>query len=87
MFAVGLAVELRLLADGGRPASALAPDLDGVGGAEVEGVLPVSAAEDIDRLVELPDLLRTDRVLEEGILDLRILDEIHQHDAGRNRRF
>jgi len=61
VFAAGLAVELRLFADGGRSPAAFAPDLEGVGGAEVEGVLAVSGGEGVDRLVELPDLLRPER--------------------------
>ena len=83
VFAAGFSVELRLFADGGRSAAALAPDLEGVGSAEVEGVLAVFPGEGVDRLVELPDLLRPEGVLEEGVLDPRILDEVHQHDAGR----
>jgi hypothetical protein len=67
VLAAGLAVELRLLADGGCSAASFAPDLEGLGGAEAEGVLPVFAAEGVDGLVELPDLLRPEGVLEEGI--------------------
>ena len=83
VFAAGLAVELRLFADGGRSAAAFAPDLEEVGGAEVEGVLPVFPGEGVDRLVELPDLLRLQGIFEEGVLDPRILDEVHQDNAGR----
>ena len=61
VFAAGLAVEPGLFADGGRSAAAFAPDLEGVGGAEVEGVFAVFAGEGIDRLVELPDLLLPDQ--------------------------
>ena len=81
--AAGFAVEPGLFADDGRSPAAFAPDLEGVGGAEVEGVLPVFPGEGVDRLVELPDLLRPEGVLEEGLLDPRILDEVHQDDAGR----
>ena len=45
-------------------------------------MLPVFAGEGVDRLVKLPDLLRPERVLEEGVLDPRILDKVHQDDAG-----
>jgi hypothetical protein len=54
----GFAVELCLFADGRRSAAAFALDLDGVGGAEVEGVLSVFSGEGVDCLMELPDLLR-----------------------------
>src|SRR4030042_4799350 len=75
--------EERLLADGGGAPATLSPDFEGMGAAEMEGVLAVCAGEGIDGLVELPDLLRLQVVIEEGVLDPRVLDEVQKDDPGR----
>jgi hypothetical protein len=81
--AAGLAIELRLFADGGCPPAATAEDLEGVGAAQVESVLAVFPREGVDGLVKLPDLLRLQGILEEGVLDPGILDEVQKDHAGR----
>jgi len=73
-----LAAEARLLPHRGFSPAALAPDLEGMGGAQVEGVLAVLAAQGIGGLVEAPDLLRPQRVLEEGVLDEPIRRQIEK---------
>src|SRR4030042_1813058 len=83
MPASGLAVEERLLADGGGAPAALSQDFEGMGTAEMEGVLAVFSGEGIDGLIELPDLLRLQVVLEEGVLDPCVLDEVQKDDPGR----
>src|SRR4030042_1612528 len=83
MPASGLAVEERLLADGGGAPAALSQDFEGRGTAEMEGVLAVFSGEGIDGLIELPDLLRLQVVLEEGVLDPCVLDEVQKDDPGR----
>ena len=61
VLATGFAVELRPFADGGRSATAFAPHLEGVGGARWRVCFPY-LPEGVDRLVEIPDLLRPDGI-------------------------
>ena len=82
-----LAAEARLLPHRGYAPAALAPDLEGMGSAQVEGVLAVLAAQGIGGLVEAPDLVRPQKVLEEGVLDEMIrrqIEEDHPRGAVRN---
>jgi hypothetical protein len=78
----GLSKKRSLLTDGGGAPAALALDLEGVGATQVEGVFAVFARHGIHGLVEPPDLFRLHGVLEEGILDRRVLDEVQKDDAG-----
>ena len=52
-----LAAEACLLPRRGFAPAALAPDLEGMGSAQVEGVLTVLAAQGIGGLVEVPEVL------------------------------
>lgn len=64
MPAGSLTGQAHLLAHGRFAPAALAFDLEEMGGAEVEGVLAVLAAQGIGGLVKAPDPLRPQGVLE-----------------------
>jgi hypothetical protein len=81
VLAVRFAEKLGLLPDRGFAPPAPAQDLDGVGGAQVQGVLAEFPAQAVQGAVEFPDPLRPEGILEEAVLDAGIGRQFEQDDA------